>query len=97
MIKSLLNKKLKLLLLISGITFFIFTLFGDKGLIKLFKLSSESKELNAEITKLEKENLLLYKEINSYKNDKKFVESLARKELGLAKENEIIYQFKESQ
>jgi len=97
MIRFLFNKKLKLLLLLLGIVFSIFTLFGDKGIIKLVKLSSESKELDVEIAKLEKDNLKLYKTINSYKNDKRFVESIARKELGLAKENEIIYQFKESQ
>ncbi len=43
---------------------------------------------------LKEKNRLLVDEIRRLKEDKEYFESVARKELGLIKENEIIYRFK---
>ena len=49
------------------------------------------------IRDLEEKNRLLVAEIRRIREDPKYLESLARKELGLIKENEIIYRFQKVQ
>jgi len=46
------------------------------------------------IRDFKEKNRLLAAEIRRLKEDKEYFESVARKELGLIKENEIIYRFK---
>ena len=43
--------------------------------------------------KLEEENQKLKEEVKRLQNDKRYIEEVARKELGMVKEGEIIYQF----
>lgn len=68
---------------------------GRDGLIDLYKMQKEKEEYQAIIRDLKEENRLLAAEIRRLKEDKAYFESVARKELGLIKENEIIYRFKE--
>ena len=42
---------------------------------------------------LERENQKLREEVKRLKSDKRYIEEIARKELGMVKEGEIIYQF----
>ena len=43
--------------------------------------------------KLEEENQKLKEEVKRLQSDKRYIEEIARKELGMVKEGEIIYQF----
>ena len=45
------------------------------------------------IHKLKKNNQKLLEEIKRLRTDKEYIESVARKELGLIKDNEIFYRF----
>ena len=67
---------------------------GRHGLIDLYKMQKEKEEYLAIIGDLKEKNRLLAAEIRRLREDPKYFESVARKELGLVKENEIIYRFK---
>jgi cell division protein FtsB len=67
--------------------------FGDRGFIHLYQKDKERKEYLEKIRQLEEENEKLLKEIDRLHNDKEYIESIARNELGLVKEDEIIYRF----
>jgi len=45
---------------------------------------------------MEEENRRLREEMKRLQNEKRYIEEIARKELGLVKEGEIIYQFDSS-
>ena len=70
-----------------------FTAFGEKGLIKIYKLNKELKRLHTQKVFLEKNNLELAQNISKMKREKTFQEHSARETLGLAQEGEIIYEF----
>jgi cell division protein FtsB len=80
-----------ILLLISVMVFFTF--FGDKGLLQVYRLRRELKEIERTNTELRQENEKLRAEIDNLRTDKKYIEELARRELGLVKKGEIVYQF----
>jgi cell division protein FtsB len=44
-------------------------------------------------TKMEEENRHLREEVRRLQHEKRYIEEIARKELGMVKEGEIIYQF----
>ena len=67
--------------------------FGERGFIHLHKMERERRVYVEKIQTLEKENQRLLDEIHRLKTDPSYVESVARKELGLVKDNEIIYRF----
>jgi cell division protein FtsB len=68
----------------------LFIMFSDNGLADLFKLKSEKGRLLQENARLKRENLTLYRTIERLKNDPEYIESIARKELGMIRKGEII-------
>jgi cell division protein FtsB len=68
--------------------------FGRHGLMDLYKMQKEKERCIAIVGDLREKNRQLVAEIRRLKEDQKYLESVARKELGLAKENEIIYRLK---
>ena len=80
-----------ILLIISVMIFFTF--FGDKGLLKVYRLRRELKEIERANMELQQENERLRAEINNLRTNGKYIEELARRELGLVKKGEIVYQF----
>ncbi len=73
----------------------IWLAFGDQGFIHLFRMQKERQAYAERILVLEEENQRLLKEIERLRSDKAYIESEARKELGLLRENEVIYRFEE--
>ena len=71
--------------------------FGDRGFIHLYQMEKERKAYAERIRALEEENQRLLEQIERLRSDKAYIESEARKELGLLKENEVIYRFEEEQ
>lgn len=61
------------------------------GYTKLQKLKSRNKKLLNKIDKLKNKNNQLAKEQKRLKQDSSYIEKLAREELGLARDGEIIY------
>ena len=68
----------------------IFIVFSDNGLADLYLLKSERDRLMVENRRLTAENLKLYRSIERLKSDPAYIESVARKELGMIRKEEII-------
>jgi cell division protein FtsB len=81
-----------LLLILGGLL--IFAVFGQRGVMHMLRLKDEVRKLEEHNQQLKAENLLLHKEIEKLKNNPKYLEDKARDELGLAKENELVYELK---
>jgi cell division protein FtsB len=63
------------------------------GLFQWRELHREYYELMRKNQTLEQDNRLLYQEITRLRNDPKVIEHLAREELGLVREDELIIYF----
>ncbi len=76
------------------ITFILyFTVFGERGLLRIYHLNREKKEIQQRVDAVRMDNLQLVREIDALKNDRRYLESVARRDFGLVRQNEIIYQF----
>ena len=87
------RKRLLLLILIPLLILGILTFFGEKGILHLLRLHKELVRIKEKNTKLEEENQKLREEVKRLQTDKRYIEEIARRELGMVKEGEIIYQF----
>ena len=75
----------------------LLSIFGDKGLADMNMME---KVLNGLIDKndaIARENLSLYRTIDRLKHDPKFIESVARQELGVIADNELILKIENKQ
>lgn len=70
-----------------------FTVFGERGLLRIYEMRQEKARIDSKVEQLLKENDILRQEITSLHNDRRYIERIARKDLGLVKPNEVIYQF----
>jgi len=75
---------------------FLVIIFGENGLVDYHLMKNERNRLMEKNEELSRENLSLYREIDRLKNDLKYVENVARQELGMIGKNEVIIKFKES-
>ena len=87
------KKYLLLLILIAFLILGILTFFGEKGIFHLLRLQKEVARIKERNIKLEEENQKLREEVKRLQSDKRYIEETARKELGMVKEGEVIYQF----
>lgn len=86
-------KLLKVVLPIVIITGLL-TVFGERGLVKAYRLTSERDDIRAKVAKLQRENQYLRGELTSLRSDRRYVEDIARKDLGLVREGETVYRFR---
>ena len=93
------NPRIKRLLKIPLIVLCLFVLsviwlwFGEGGFARLYRSEAERQSCIERIHRLAKENQTLLDEVKLLRTDMKYVESMARRELNLVKENEVIYRF----
>ena len=87
------RKRLLLLILIPLLILGILTFFGEKGIFHLLRLQKELVRIKEKNMKLEGDNQKLREEVRRLQTDKRYIEEIARRELGMVKEGEIIYQF----
>ena len=87
--------KKRMYLIPAGCAAFIlfFTVFGDKGLLRIAELRQDKTRIEARLIEYRGENDKLKREIVALRTDKRYLESIARKDFGLVRSNEIIYQF----
>jgi cell division protein FtsB len=95
-------KKLKAKIQVLLLIFFIFliaywTIFGDNGIFKLRKIEQENEKVKAASEKIKTENERLKKEIKLLQGDGKYVEKVAREELGMTRKDEIIFKKKQDE
>ena len=79
---------------IAMFTFMLVVLFGDNGLVELNRLKWTHQKLLNDNTRLTQENLEMYRSIDRLQNDPSYVESVARRELGMIRSDELIFKFK---
>ena len=85
----------RMYLIPAGAILFIlfFTVFGERGLLRIHHLDQEIKDVRKRLEELKAENEKLKREIEALKSDRRYLESIARKDFGLVRSNEIIYKF----
>jgi cell division protein FtsB len=90
-----LNNNYTFLIVIGFILFILlYSFFGERGLRRVFILKKELKEIESDCQNLRAENDVLKETVYLLKNDKKYMEKIAREELGLVRSEELIYLFK---
>jgi cell division protein FtsB len=67
---------------------------GDKGILCALRANQQKEDLLRQVQALEAVNQELRREIENLKSNPRFLEGIARKELGMVKEDELIYQFR---
>ena len=67
--------------------------FGERGLVHLYRKEIERQACLDRIRQLAEANQRLLDEVQRLRTDMKYVESVARKQLNLVRENEVIYRF----
>jgi cell division protein FtsB len=72
-------------------------LLDDMGVAKYLELKQNKARLENEIVRLDKENKALSEQVNSLRKDPYYIEKYAREEYGLAKPDEVIFQFKRNE
>jgi len=70
-----------------------FTVFGDRGLLRINHLHRDRDEMQKRFLELKGENDKLKREIAALQSDRRYLESIARRDFGLVRGNEVIYQF----
>jgi len=70
-----------------------FTVFGDRGLLRINHLHRDRDEMQQHLLELKGENERLKREISALQTDRRYLESIARRDFGLVRSNEVIYQF----
>ena len=83
-----------LILSFAGVILFAFLNEGRNKYGELKKMQREREKYSAIINELKEKNKMLASEIRRLRKDKQYLESTTRRELGLVKENEVIYRFK---
>jgi len=64
--------------------------FGDNGLVELSRMKDRQRHLAAGNETLARENVSLYRIIGRLKDDPVYIESVARHELGMIGNNDVI-------
>ena len=82
-----------LVLIILFVGFFI--IFGNRGLLDNQRLKEKLFELRAENSRIEAVNSGLKREVVLMREDLRYIESVARNELGMVKRGDFIYRFVE--
>lgn len=90
------NHRQKIILAIVAIAMchlMLVVLFGDNGLVELNRKHNTHQRLLEENARLTRENLKMYRTIDRLENDPAFVEGVARQELGMIRQDELIFKF----
>lgn len=68
-------------------------LFGDKGVLRALQDKRQEESLTHELSRLKETNSALLKEIAALRSDPHYIEGIARRELGMVRKDERVYQF----
>ncbi len=75
----------------------LFTIFGDRGLLHLWRLSGEKRELDASNFRLQRANEALREKVYRLRHDDRYLEKIAREDLGLVQRGDFVYRFSSSE
>ena len=82
---------------LAGCGLLLTAIFGGHGLMRWLQFDQDKKTLTAELEKIEEQNARTRREIDSLIHNEKYIETIARRDLGMVKADEIIYQFPSSE
>ncbi|HKK01552.1 MAG TPA: septum formation initiator family protein [Desulfuromonadales bacterium] len=68
-------------------------LFGDKGVLRVIQDQRQKEALTHELSRLKETNAALLKQISALRSDPHYIEGIARRELGMVRKDELVYQF----
>jgi len=68
-------------------------LLGEMGLVKYYRMKAQYNTLTEEIATLRQDNARLMRDVRALKTDPDLIERIARDELGLARQGEIVYYY----
>lgn len=75
------------------LTLSLFTTFGDRGVLHLWRLWGEKTKLDERNFLLQKENEILRERVYRLRYDSHYLEKIAREDIGLVRPGEIVYRF----
>ena len=75
------------------VLFLGFAFLGDRGILHMFQISSQKALLLDKIAESEARNESLRQEISALRNDRNYIERIARTELGMVRDDELVFQF----
>lgn len=70
-----------------------FALFGERGILRALQYRRQKEALELRLKEAELANEALRHEIEALRSDRRRIEALARKELGMVRDDELVYQF----
>src|SRR5919198_1804393 len=70
-----------------------FTVWGDRGLLAMWRTQYDLERLVREIEIIEQKNATLIREVQRLRSDLGYIEKIAREELGLVRPGEIVFEF----
>ncbi len=76
---------------------FLFALFSNRGILHIIKLKQQRTALQQQLGEVEEVNGGLRKEIASLSSDRHHLERMARSQLGMVRDDEVVYQFASKQ
>ena len=79
------------LVFLIGLSLVIVFVFGDHGLLKLYKIKNERKLIQIKIANLRAERETLKNEKNKIENDLNYIEKIAREKYKMVKPGEKIF------
>ncbi len=71
--------------------------FGTHGFLAMRRTRAEIEKVRKDIERLNKENIQLAEEVKALKSDPRYIEKIAREDLGLAKDGEVIIKIPQGQ
>jgi cell division protein FtsB len=83
-----------LILILLAIVLLGLALLGDRGILRALQFSRQKANLEGRVQQLEGENQALRQEIEALRSDRLTVEGIARRELGMVRDDELVYQFR---
>jgi cell division protein FtsB len=69
------------------------TIWGDRGLLAMWRMQQDLQRMAREIEVLEQENNRLGREVQRLQTDLGYIEKIAREELGMVRPGEIVLEF----
>lgn len=78
---------------LSLIIIFSIIYYSPYGAKNYFEIQSELNKISSEVDGLKEQNKQLKTEIANLKSDNEYVEEVARKQFGLLKKNEMVFEF----
>jgi len=71
--------------------------FGAHGFLAMRRTRAEIEKVQKDIERINKENIQLAEEVKALKSDPRTIEKIAREDLGLAKDGEVIIKIPQGQ